>query len=66
MQQPLLTINLVAAQCHKPTDSQSMAVGEDDERGIPVAISANSAGRLDELIDLLRLQMLPGSAFAVR
>jgi len=43
-----------------------MAVGEQDERRIPAAIPSNSAGRLDEPIDLLRSQMLTRASFAVR
>jgi hypothetical protein len=35
-------------------------------RRVPVAISANSAGHLDELIDLLRCQMLSRAPIAVR
>jgi hypothetical protein len=43
-----------------------VAVGDENQGRIPVAIPANSAGRVDELVNLLRGQMLPRSALAVR
>jgi len=39
----LLEVDLVPAHCHQLTHSKAVAVGEKDQRGIPMTVSANSA-----------------------
>jgi hypothetical protein len=43
-----------------------MAVGEKDQRGIPMTLSANSDRRVDELVYFLGRQVLPRAPFTVR
>ena len=66
VQEPLLEIDLVPPQRHQLADPQSVAVGEGDQGRISAAVPANSARRLDQLLDFLRRQMLPRAPFAVR
>jgi hypothetical protein len=60
-----LEVDLVPAQRHQLAHPKPVAVGDEDQGRISVAIPANSAGGLDELIDLLRRQVLPGPPFSV-
>ena len=61
----MLKVDLVPAQGHELGNSQAMTKGDEDQGRISRAVSADSAGRLDELIDLLRRQMLPRTPLAV-
>ena len=66
MQQPLFEVNLVPAESHEFADSQAVAISEQDERRISVAVPTNPARGLDQLLDLLRRHVLARSPFTVR
>jgi hypothetical protein len=66
MQEPLLEVDLIPAHCHHLADSETMAVTQENEGSVAMAVPAPSAGSGDELVNLLRCKMLPRSPFAVR
>ena len=62
----MVEVKLVPAERHEFADSQAVAISEQDERRISVAVPANPACGVDQLRDLVRRQVLTCSPFAVR
>ena len=65
MQQPLAQIDLLAPQADQFRDAQPMPVGDQDHRGVPVAMASEPLGRGDQPVDLGRGQVLPAAALGI-
>src|SRR5262249_6652182 len=65
MEQPRLEVSLIAPERHQLSDAQAMAIGQQDQRRVPVTVAANPLRRLDELLDLARSQVLSGPEITV-
>jgi hypothetical protein len=60
-----IEINLIPPQIHKLDRSESVPIGDEDHRRIPMT-AAVFLGRFDEAIDLGRRQMLAAAQFTIR
>lgn len=65
MQQPLPQIQLLAAQADQFRDAQPVPVGEQDHRGVAVAMASEPLRRGDQPVDFRRRQVLPAAALGV-
>lgn len=59
MQQPVLQVDLIPAEVDHLRNPKSMAIGDQYERGIPRPIPADTLGRSNEALDLIRGQVFP-------
>ena len=66
VEQSLFEVDLIPAERHQFADSQAVAISEEDQRRISVAVPTNPARGADQLVDLLRRQVLARSPFTVR
>ena len=60
MQKPLTQIDLLASQADQFRNAQSMPVGDQNHRGVPVTMASEPPGRGDQPVDLGRGQARPG------
>jgi hypothetical protein len=65
MQKPLTQIDLLAPQADQFRDAQSMPVGDQNHRGVPVTMAPELSGRGDQPVDLGRGQVLPAAALGI-
>jgi len=65
MQKPLMQIDLLASQADQFRNAQSMPVGDQNHRGVPVAMASEPPGRDDEPVNLGRGQVLPAAALGI-
>src|SRR4051812_11250118 len=65
MQKPLTQIHLVASQADQFRNAQSMPVGDQNHRGVPVTMASKPPGRSDQPVDLDRGQVFPAAALGI-
>ena len=66
VQEPLAEIDLIPAQADQFGHAQAMAVGDQDQCGVPCAVSADTCSRLAQCRDLLFRQIFAASVSRVR
>ena len=65
MQQALPKIQLLAPQADQFRDTEPVPVGEQDHRGVAVAVASEALRRGDQPVDFRRCQVFPAAPFGV-
>ena len=65
MQKPLTQIHLVASQADQFRNAQSMPVGDQNHRGVPVTMAPELSGCGNQPVDLGRCQVLAAAALGI-
>lgn len=65
MQQAQAQVHLLAPQADQFRDAHPMAVGDQNHRGIAVAMTSKPSGGCDQPVDLGRGQVLPAAALSI-
>lgn len=66
VQEALAEIDLIPAQADQFGHAQAMAVGDQDQRGVPYAVPTDTRGRIDQRAHLLFRQIFPASVSSIR
>ena len=65
MQQPLPQIDLLTPQANEFRNAKPMPVGEQDHRGVAMAVAPEPSRRGDQPVDFRRGQMLPATSCGI-
>lgn len=66
VQEALTEIDLIPAQADQFGHAQAVAVGDQDQRGVPHAMPTDTRSRLDQCGHLLFRQIFPASVSGIR